>query len=178
MSVGGRRARPRAGPGSRLRRPARVADRLPGARVRPRGREASPPAGGRGRGRGWPPRVRPFWDLLRVALLGRLPSGLPRLGSRRGLDRGSRSPGPLPDNVGRRLVVAQPEEARLAQPTVACPLGEADLGDQFGAGPVRGARGRPPPNKKRRWRPPRPPPGAQGPPPPPAVSRGGPPRLH
>ena len=40
------------------------------------------------------------------------------------------------------LVVAQPEEARLPQPTVARPLGEADLGDQLGAGPVRAARDR------------------------------------
>ena len=51
--------------------------------------------------------------------------------------RCGRSTGPLPDDLVRALVVAQPEEARLAQPTVVRPLGEADLGDQLGPGPVR-----------------------------------------
>jgi hypothetical protein len=52
------------------------------------------------------------------------------------------SSGPLPDDLGGGLVVAQPEKARLPQPTVTRPLGEADLGDQLGAGPVRAARDR------------------------------------
>src|SRR4029079_1169339 len=40
------------------------------------------------------------------------------------------------------LVVAQPKKARLPQPIITRPLGEADLSDQVGARPVRAARER------------------------------------
>ena len=40
--------------------------------------------------------------------------------------------GSLPDDLGGGFVVAQPEKARLAQPIIAGPLGEADLRDQLG----------------------------------------------
>src|SRR5262245_59804734 len=49
----------------------------------------------------------------------------------------------LADHLHGLLVVAQPEEARLAQPTVACPLGKADLRDELGPGPMRASRDRP-----------------------------------
>ena len=41
------------------------------------------------------------------------------------------------------LVVAQPEEARLPQAAVVGPLGEPDLGDELGPGPVRPPGDRP-----------------------------------
>src|SRR6202043_837542 len=41
------------------------------------------------------------------------------------------------------LVVAQPEEAWLPQATVVRPLGESDLGDELGPGPVRAPGDRP-----------------------------------
>ena len=37
--------------------------------------------------------------------------------------------GPLPDDLSRILVVAEPEKARLPQPTVARPFSESDLSD-------------------------------------------------
>jgi len=52
------------------------------------------------------------------------------------------SPGALADNLGGGLVVAHPKEARLPEPTLTRPLGEADLGNQLGASPVRAARDR------------------------------------
>src|SRR3954452_3542173 len=48
-----------------------------------------------------------------------------------GTHRGS----PLADHVGGGLVVAQAEEARMAQPAGAGPLGEADLRDELRGGP-------------------------------------------
>src|SRR5271166_645826 len=52
------------------------------------------------------------------------------------------SRGALADHIGRGLVVAQPEEARLTQPAVTGPLGKADLGHQLGPCPMRAARDR------------------------------------
>ena len=55
---------------------------------------------------------------------------------------GSSSRSSLPHHLARGLVVAQAEEARMAQPAVAGPLGEADLRDQLGLDPgARRARG-------------------------------------
>jgi hypothetical protein len=61
---------------------------------------------------------------------------------RRGLatDRGSCSCGLLADHLGRALVVAHPEKARLPQATVIRPFGEPDLGDELGANPVGAPR--------------------------------------
>src|SRR5688500_10670587 len=47
--------------------------------------------------------------------------------------------GSFPDDVARRLVVAQAEVAGMPQAPVARPLGEADLGHQLGLYPVRAA---------------------------------------
>ena len=82
----------------------------------------------------------------------RLRSGPLRLASYRVFGRGSCSLGPLPHNLWRALVVAKSAEARLAQPTIACPLGKTNLGNQFGAGPMRAARNRPHLDKRRRRR--------------------------
>ena len=49
--------------------------------------------------------------------------------------RASRPSAALADDLGRGLVVAQAEEARVAQAAVARPLAEADLGDELAARP-------------------------------------------
>src|SRR5579872_877433 len=50
--------------------------------------------------------------------------------------------GAFPDDVSRTLVIAEAEEARLAQPGFTRPFGEADLGDELGPCPVCAARDR------------------------------------
>ena len=47
--------------------------------------------------------------------------------------------GPFPDDLSRALVVAKPEKARLAQPSVTRPFGKSDLSDEVGPCPVRAA---------------------------------------
>src|SRR5690242_2100791 len=56
---------------------------------------------------------------------------------------------PLSNHVGRAFVVAQPEEARLTQPTVARPFGEPDLCDDLGLRPVCSGRHRASINERR-----------------------------
>ena len=49
----------------------------------------------------------------------------------------------LPNDIGRSFVVAQPEEARLTQPTFARPFGKSDLCDKLRPRPVCSGRDRP-----------------------------------
>jgi hypothetical protein len=57
--------------------------------------------------------------------------------------------GAAPGRPRLGLVVAQPEEAGLVQPSVSCPLGVGNLGDQLGPGPVCAARDRSRVDKRR-----------------------------
>src|SRR5262245_24701431 len=56
--------------------------------------------------------------------------------------RRRRSAGSLPDHVRRTLVVAQTEEARLSEPSLSRPLGEADLRHDLRSCPMSAAGNR------------------------------------
>jgi hypothetical protein len=106
----GPRATPRADPGSRRPLPARATGRSPAAPAPPTGRPASRRTGRQGRGRGLRPATPPCAGRPRAAPLSRRPTGRRRLACRRAADRGPCLAGPLANDVGGTLVVAQPRK--------------------------------------------------------------------